>query len=51
MEKTQFNIKLSGELKDKLQDIARQENMPISKIIMMSLATRYPELIELIIKR
>lgn len=51
MEKTQINIKLSDELKNKLQDIARQENMPVSKVIMTSLATRYPELIELIIKR
>ena len=51
MEKTQLNIKLTEELKDKLQDIARNENMPVSKIVMSSLASKYPELVDLIIKR
>jgi predicted transcriptional regulator len=51
MEKAQINIKLTDEVKDKLQQIARSENMPVSKVVMLSLATRYPELIEFILKR
>jgi predicted transcriptional regulator len=51
MEKTQMNIKLSDELKIKLQEIAKRENMPVSKIVMSSLASKYPELVDLIIKR
>ena len=36
MEKAQINIKLTDELKDKLQQIARSENMPVSKVVMLS---------------
>jgi len=50
MKKTQFNIKMTAELKEKLQEIAIRDQMPVSKIIFTSLAVRHPELVEYIIK-
>ena len=50
MDKTQFNIKMTAELKEKLQEISIRDQLPVSKIIFTSLAVKYPELVDYIIK-
>lgn len=45
-----INLRLSAELKNAIQDIARQEGLPVSKLILVSLAKQYPELNDLILK-
>ena len=50
MDKTVVNIKMSEELKMALQEIAIREGLPVSKLILTSLAEKYPELVSLILK-
>lgn len=50
MEKIGINIKMTPELREALQDIAKREGIPVSKVVLVSLAEKYPELVPLIIK-
>ena len=50
MGRIQLPIKVTPELRDKLQQIAKREGLPVSKIILTSLANKYPELTETILK-
>ena len=50
MDRTVINIKISGELKEALQEISEREGLPVSKLVLTSLAVKYPELVDLIIK-
>lgn len=45
-----INLRLNAELKNAIQDIARKEGLPVSKLILVSLAKQYPELNDLILK-
>lgn len=50
MEKIGINIKMSPELRNALQEIAQREGLPVSKLVLTSLAEKYPELVPLILK-
>lgn len=50
MEKIGINIKMSPELRQALQEIAQREGLPVSKLVLTSLAEKYPELVPLILK-
>lgn len=51
MEKrNQLNIRLSNELRIAIQELADKENIPVSKLVLVSLAKQYPELNDLVLR-
>jgi len=50
MERTLITIKISRELHTKLSEIAQREGLPVSKLVLTSLAEKYPELVPIILK-
>lgn len=50
MDKLLLTIKITPGLKDKLQDIAEREHLPVSKVVLGSLASKYPELVDEIVR-
>lgn len=50
MERIAINIRVSSELRDALGELARKEGMPVSKLVLVSLAKQYPELNDIVLK-
>lgn len=50
MDKTAITIRMSEELLLALQEVATREGLPVSKLVLTSLAEKYPELVPLILK-
>lgn len=50
MDKTAITIRMSEELRLALQEVATREGLPVSKLVLTSLAEKYPELVPLILK-
>lgn len=50
MERIAINIRVSNELREALNDLARRENVSVSKLVLVSLAKQYPELNDLVLK-
>lgn len=50
VEKILLTIKMSPGLKEKLQTIADREGLPVSKVVLGALASKYPELVDEIVR-
>jgi len=50
MERIAINIRLNAELRDAIQAIAKKEGIPVTKLVLISLAKQYPELNDLVLK-
>ena len=50
MDRIAINLRLSAELRDALQALAKREGIPVTKLIMVALAKQYPELNDIILK-
>ena len=50
MDKTAITIRMSEELRLALQEVATREGLPVSKLVLTSLAEKYPELVPIILK-
>lgn len=50
MERIAINIRVSNELREALNNLARRENVSVSKLVLVSLAKQYPELNDLVLK-
>lgn len=50
MDRIAINIRLKPELRDAIQAIAQKEGIPVSKLILVSLAKQYPELNDLVLR-
>lgn len=51
MQKEAFiQVKISKDLQLALQELSRREGLPVSKLVLTSLAEKYPELIPIILK-
>jgi uncharacterized protein (DUF1778 family) len=51
MQKDAFiQVKISKELQKALQELAQVQGLPVSKLVLTSLAEKYPELVPIILK-
>ena len=50
MDKILLTIKMTPDLKEKLQQIADREGLPVSKVVLGALASKYPELVDKIVR-
>ncbi len=50
MKEVYIQVRITKELQAKLQEISDREGLPVTKMVLTSLAQKYPELVDIILK-